>query len=96
MRGLWGRPQRPFGDGSHVLAPVEDADHFGYTHRDGRPGVTTDINVSYFSAARADEVVLIKAEVLKTGKTMAYVSVDLLRERDGVRIAQGRMSKFLS
>jgi acyl-coenzyme A thioesterase 13 len=63
--------------------------------RDNRPGVTTDLNVSYFSSARADDVILIKAEVLKSGKRMAYVSVDLLREHDGVRLAQGRMTKFL-
>ena len=40
--------------------------------------------------------VLIDAVVLKTGRTMAYVTVDLRREKDGVLIAQGRMTKFMA
>jgi acyl-coenzyme A thioesterase 13 len=63
--------------------------------RNGRPGVTTDLNMTCFSAAGADEAVLVTACVLKSGKNMAYVSVDLHRERDGKHVAQGRMSKFL-
>ncbi len=101
LRIVVGRAVQNLGGNLHggaIAALVDDAGTIAImtADRDGRPGVTTDINVSYFSAARADEVVLIKAEVLKSGKTMAYVSVDLLRESDGVRIAQGRMSKFLS
>lgn len=63
--------------------------------RDHRPGVTTDLNVSYFSPAPGGTFVLAEATVLKTGKTLAYVSVDIKREHDGVLAAQGRMTKFL-
>jgi acyl-coenzyme A thioesterase 13 len=63
--------------------------------RDGRPGVTTDLNVSYFSAANDGSAVLIVAEVLKTGKTLAYVTVDLREEATGKLLAQGRMTKYL-
>ena len=63
--------------------------------KEGRPGVTTDLNVSYLSAGRPGESVLVEAHCLKAGRTLAYVSVDLLREQDGVRIAQGRMTKFM-
>jgi acyl-coenzyme A thioesterase 13 len=62
---------------------------------DQRPGVTTDLNVSYFSAGKTGEAILVDAAVLKSGKHLAYVSVDLRRESDGGAIAQGRMTKFL-
>ena len=60
--------------------------------KNNRPGVTTDLNVSYFSAGRTGEVILVDAEVLKTGRNMAYVSVDLRRgegKAQGVRTGSG-------
>jgi acyl-coenzyme A thioesterase 13 len=63
--------------------------------RDHRPGVTTDLNVSYLNPGPGGTFVLAEATVLKTGKTLAYVSVDIKREADGVIIAQGRMTKFM-
>ena len=63
--------------------------------RDHRPGVTTDLNVSYFSPGPMGSFVRAEATVLKTGKTLAFVSVDIRRETDGGLVAQGRMTKFL-
>ncbi len=84
--------------GGAIASLVDDAGTIAImtADKDGRPGVTTDLNVSYFSAGRAGDAVLIDAEVLKTGRRIAYVSVDLRREADGARIAQGRMTKFLA
>lgn len=62
--------------------------------RDHRPGVTTDLNVSYFSPAPGGTFVLAEAKVLKIGKTLAFVTVDIRREHDQVLVAQGRMTKF--
>jgi acyl-coenzyme A thioesterase 13 len=95
------RPVQNLGGNLHggaIATLVDDAGTLAImtADRDGRPGVTTDLNVSYFSAGRAGESVLIEATVLKTGKTLAFVSVDLRREKDGVLIAQGRMTKYLS
>lgn len=64
--------------------------------RDHRPGVSTDLNCSFFSPAPAGTFVLAEATVLKTGRTLAYVSIDIRREHDGALVAQGRMTKFLS
>jgi acyl-coenzyme A thioesterase 13 len=64
--------------------------------RDHRPGVSTDLNVSWFSPAAGGSNVLVEATVLKTGRTLAFVQVDLRREADGALVAQGRMTKFLS
>lgn len=82
--------------GGAIATLVDDAGTLAImtADRDGRPGVTTDLNVSYLVAGRAGETVEIAAEVLKVGRTLAYVSVDLRRE-DGTLLAQGRMTKFL-
>ncbi|MBI5495529.1 MAG: PaaI family thioesterase [Deltaproteobacteria bacterium] len=63
--------------------------------RDGRAGVTTDLNLTYLAPGRADENVLARARVLKVGRTLAFVSVDVVRESDGTLLAQGRMTKFM-
>lgn len=61
--------------------------------REGRPGVTTDLNVTYLLPGPAGETVVAEATVLRCGRTMAYVTVDV-RRRDGQLVAQGRMTKF--
>lgn len=61
--------------------------------RDSRPGVSTDLNISFF--APGEGVLLIEAQVLKHGKTLSFVGVELRREADGVLVAQGRMTKAL-
>jgi acyl-coenzyme A thioesterase 13 len=61
--------------------------------RQGRPGVTTDLNVSYFAPGKG--VVVAEARVLKVGRTLAFVAVDVTRESDSVLVGQGRMTKFL-
>jgi acyl-coenzyme A thioesterase 13 len=61
--------------------------------RDGRAGVSTDLNVSY--VAPGEGVVLIDARVIKSGRTLAFVAVDIRRESDGVLVAQGRMTKAM-
>ena len=62
--------------------------------RDGRPGVTTDLNVSYFAAAASGTTVTIEGRALKTGRTLAFVEVDL-KSAEGKLLAQGRMTKFM-
>jgi len=61
--------------------------------REGRPGVTTDLNVSYLSPGRAPRVVA-EARALKIGRVLGYVQVDV-RGEDGNLVAQGRMTKFM-
>jgi acyl-coenzyme A thioesterase 13 len=63
--------------------------------REHRLGVTTDLNVSYFAPGRAGSAILVEGKVLKIGRTLSAVMVDLRREEDGVLIAQGRMTKHM-
>ena len=62
--------------------------------RSGRPGVTTDLNVTYLAPAPVGTTVIADGVVLKIGKTLAFVSVDIRRQHDDALVAQGRMTKF--
>lgn len=61
--------------------------------RSGRPGVTTDLTVSYLSPGRPPRVIA-EARALKVGRTLGTVQVDVLGE-DGKLVASGRMTKFM-
>jgi len=61
--------------------------------REGRAGVSTDLNVSYL--APGEGAVVVDARVLKSGRSLAFVAVDIRREADGVLVAQGRMTKAM-
>ncbi|KAL7829469.1 hypothetical protein AOLI_G00303540 [Acnodon oligacanthus] len=59
------------------------------------PGVSVDMNITYMNAARIGEDVLITAQVLKEGRTLAFATVDLINKTTGKIIAQGRHTKHL-
>lgn len=61
----------------------------------GAPGVSVDMNITYMNAAKLGEDVLITAQVLKQGKTLAFATVDLTSKATGKIIAQGRHTKHL-
>ncbi|XP_015270216.1 PREDICTED: acyl-coenzyme A thioesterase 13 [Gekko japonicus] len=65
-----------------------------YTERQA-PGVSVDMNISYMSAAKIGDEILITAEVLKQGRSLAFANVDLTSKATGKLIAQGRHTKFL-
>lgn len=82
--------------GGAIATLVDDAGTMAImsADADARPGVTTDLNVSYFSAAPGAATVIATARVQKCGRTLAFVEVDVALE-DGKAVAQGRMTKFL-
>ncbi|NXU91777.1 ACO13 thioesterase, partial [Xiphorhynchus elegans] len=65
-----------------------------YTER-AAPGVSVDMNITYTSAAKIGEEVLITAQILKQGRNLAFATVDLTNKATGKLIAQGRHTKFL-
>ena len=65
------------------------------TQNPTKPGVSVDLNVSFASAAKADDSVRIKGRVLKAGRKLAFTQVDLYRESDGKLVATGRHTKAL-
>lgn len=59
------------------------------------PGVSLDMNISYLRAAHPGDILTIKADCSKAGKTLAFTSVDIFNKKDGKLVAQGRHTKFL-
>lgn len=60
-----------------------------------RFGVSTDLNVSWFAPVPLGDHAIIDARVLKTGKSLAFVTADIRRESDDRLCVQGRMTKAL-
>ncbi len=81
--------------GGAIATLVDDAGTIAIisADRSSRPGVSTDLNVSFF--APGEGAVIADALVLKIGRTLAFVTVDIRREQDGILVAQGRMTKHL-
>ncbi|XP_012934222.2 acyl-coenzyme A thioesterase 13-like [Heterocephalus glaber] len=73
-----------------------------FTER-GVPGVSVDMNITgryqpsirYMSPAKIGEEIVITANILKQGKTLAFASVDMTNKATGKLIAQGRHTKHL-
>ncbi|KAL1188828.1 hypothetical protein V5N11_021988 [Cardamine amara subsp. amara] len=67
-----------------------------YTTGVPHSGVSVEINVSYLDAAFLDEEIEIETKALRVGKTVAVVSVELRKKKNGKIIAQGRHTKYLA
>lgn len=61
-----------------------------------RPGVSLAINTNYLEAMPGDGVVLLDAKVLRVGRSVAAITVDLRDEASGRLVAQGTHVKFIS
>ncbi|MBZ3883236.1 Acyl-coenzyme A thioesterase 13 [Sciurus carolinensis] len=61
----------------------------------GLPGVSVDMNITYMSPAKIGEEIVITAQILKQGRTLAFATVDLTNKATGKLIAQGRHTKHL-
>ena len=60
-----------------------------------RPGVSTDLNVSWFAPINLGDTAVVDARVLKIGRSLAFVTVDIRRASDDTLCVQGRMTKAL-
>lgn len=67
-------------------------------HTVGAPftGVSVEINVSYLDAAFVGEEIEVEAKVLRVGKTIGVVSVELRKKETGKIVARGRHTKYLA
>uniref|UniRef100_A0A0P4WDA0 Thioesterase domain-containing protein n=1 Tax=Scylla olivacea TaxID=85551 RepID=A0A0P4WDA0_SCYOL len=65
------------------------------TTEQGAPGVSVNINVSYMKGAKTGEEILINAETLRVGKTMAFLDVDIINKETGDLVAKGSHTKFI-
>ena len=63
--------------------------------RDNRFGVSTDLNVTWLAPIAMGDAAIVDARVLKAGRSLAFVTVDIRRESDDVLCVQGRMTKSM-
>lgn len=59
-----------------------------------KTGVSTDIHITYVSAAKAGDVLEIEGRANKVGSTMAFTSVEIRKEGGGL-VATGGHTKFV-
>ncbi|EYC30683.1 hypothetical protein Y032_0004g1715 [Ancylostoma ceylanicum] len=59
----------------------------------GLPGVSVDLHVTYLAAAKEGETVVIDAEVIRAGKTLAFTKADLIHKASNKIIATGLHTK---
>lgn len=59
------------------------------------PGVSADLNVSFMSPGPGSEEVEAEAEVLKVGKSLAFMEVTIKTVKDGRLVAKGSHTKYL-
>ncbi|CAF1025729.1 unnamed protein product [Didymodactylos carnosus] len=59
-------------------------------------GVSVDLSVSFLKAAKPGETIIIDAETIKLGKTLAFLNVELRNKKTNELIATGKHTKFLS
>ncbi|XP_076066130.1 acyl-coenzyme A thioesterase 13-like [Oratosquilla oratoria] len=59
------------------------------------PGVSIDLSVSYMNAAKSGDKLLIDANTVKLGKTLAFLKVDITNKETGRVIASGKHTKFV-
>ena len=50
---------------------------------------------SFMKAVHLGDILEIKAECLKLGRTLAFTSVDIVKKNDGAMVAQGRHTKHI-
>ncbi|XP_069586985.1 acyl-coenzyme A thioesterase 13 [Ranitomeya imitator] len=75
---------------------VDNISTFALMHTErGAPGVSVDMSITFMNAAKIGESILITAQVLKQGRTLAFATVDLVNKETGKLIAQGRQTKHL-
>lgn len=60
------------------------------------PGVSVDLSVHFLSKGAAGNTVVMQAETLKRGRTLAYLTMDLIDKESRRLIARGTHTKFIA
>ncbi|KAK3089465.1 hypothetical protein FSP39_003854 [Pinctada imbricata] len=60
-----------------------------------QPGVSVDLSVSYMKAVKVGDIIVIDAQTLKCGRTLAFLTVDIKSKTNGQLVAQGKHTKFI-
>ena len=73
---------------STLALTLPDGQNFSY-------GVSVNMDLSYMKAAKLGEEVLIEAKVLKRGRTLAFLEVELRNKVTNELLVKGSHTKFI-
>ncbi|XP_017885205.1 acyl-coenzyme A thioesterase 13-like [Ceratina calcarata] len=59
------------------------------------PGVSVDLNVTFMKPGLPGDLVTVDARTIRTGKTLAFLAVDVTKNNGEDIIAHGRHTKFV-
>ena len=59
----------------------------------GAPGVSVDLHMTYLASAKVGETVVLDAEVIRAGKSLAFTKADLKLKHTGKLVATGLHTK---
>jgi len=77
---------------------VDNISTLALTSADGQPfsyGVSVNMDLSYLKAAKLGEEILIEANVLKRGRTLAFLEVELRKRSTNELLVKGSHTKYI-
>ena len=67
-----------------------------WTTRPAEDSVSVALTTTFQSAATLGDVLVIHSKVVKMGRTLAFIQVDITRKADGKPIASGSHTKYMT
>ncbi|BES91361.1 Thioesterase superfamily [Nesidiocoris tenuis] len=65
------------------------------THKNASVGVSVDLHITFLNAAPLGERIVIEAKTNKSGKTLAFLDVEIKKKSNGQLLATGSHTKFV-
>ena len=81
--------------GGYIATIIDHVTSYALISANSHPGVSIDLRVSYLKNAVEGEDVIVEANTLKAGKSLAFTDCVLKKKKDGSIIAKGGQTKFV-
>uniref|UniRef100_A0A6M2DRZ5 Thioesterase domain-containing protein n=1 Tax=Xenopsylla cheopis TaxID=163159 RepID=A0A6M2DRZ5_XENCH len=81
--------------GGFTATLVDVVSTFALIAAEKPPGVSVDIHVSYLKGATLGDKVVVEANTVKAGKTLAFLEIDVFKKECKSMIAKGSHTKFI-
>ncbi|XP_065360257.1 acyl-coenzyme A thioesterase 13-like [Calliphora vicina] len=81
--------------GGYTATIIDHVTTYALMSANSHPGVSVDLRVSYVSAAKEGEEIIVDANTLKVGKKMAFIDCVLKKKSNDAIVAKGGQTKFV-
>ncbi|EDW78830.1 uncharacterized protein Dwil_GK12658 [Drosophila willistoni] len=82
--------------GGYTATLVDMITTYALMSKPCHPGVSVDISVSYLKGAREGDDVVIEANTIRAGRTLAFIDCILKHKKDNSVIAKGSHTKYVN